>query len=1292
MTNDVQGALQPRALWRRRVWITVASLCALLIIFHRPLLLGLGRRIGIHYAAKHNWKAEFRVEGSVFTNLTIRNLHVVAIGPSGIESIDADRARVDYSLWTLFRHGFGEFIDEIEVHNGRIVLDPVKAPPRIIPPKPDRKQEIVGIFPRRVLLDNVDVIVRNRPHDFVVEKLYADFNPIAPGELAAARVQLSSGQQWVKLHADTTYKDRNAFIRGLVFDDANKLAVVNFDGSRIREKALVANLDATLGGGHATGALEMHERNASIDVTTNFTAEHVGLAPIAKFFGKTEQDFSGDVERVEVHATGLLNSPHTWTGTATATVNQFKEGNLSFDRITLTADARDGKLILEPVEVVQGESAFRLRGSAELPKDPRELGRTPCNLELAGAAIDLQKLTARMPRPLTGIAQLNGHIEIRDAKLAATLLVSAGAIGFPDGTTGRLVANLRASKILPPPDTKEPWFTNLTTAADVDLLDVRFRDYHVDEIHGPITTSGDRVSADALTVRSNQNVGTLRGTYRLPADFKDVALQPASAQMNLHAVQLGDFWVENAADKISGLLDVNGEVSWDGQNAEGGLNVQAPELRLRELVIRGLSGQFGFHGTEVQVNDLKAALGEKDFVIATGAINWRPPYAYHGRVVANISDLTKLRPVIDRDGSKHVAGNLTMEWNGSGEALHLKNSGALKLTLSDGRFANLQKLRANIDASYTPDGLDVPIVFLASDKMDFQASVTAKGETLEISKIQLDQGKAKYAAGYIALPFVWRNIGTDSALFPSDGKVVATFQTENLDLKKLFEDIGAKPVAGGLINVKLDAQGTLQNLAARLDVQATNLQSDKVKNFEPGKLTLTAETKQNQLNVTGRFEQAKIQPVTLAAQMPLEPAKVLRSGRVGDDTPVQAKIQMPRSSVNFVRQFVPALQTADGDVALDVNVGGTIGKPVLSGAGDININIARFSNPTLPALTNFKSRLRFANDALTIERLGGDLAGGPFTIGGRVTFVKLTDPQIDLQLKATSVLVARNDSLTARADADVRVVGPLSSATVTGNVALTNSQFLKDIDLIPIGLPGRPPPQAVNDDPEISFPNPPLRDWKFDVAIKTKDPFMIRGNLANGGAISDLHFTGTGLHPGIAGMVRLENVEATLPFSRLEIQYGYLYFDPSDSFNPKLDLHGTSVIRDYTIHVYVYGTKASPQAVFTSEPPLPQEEIISLLATGTTREELTGNNNVLAGRAAMLLIQQLYHRVFKKGEAAQTNSVFDKLQVDLGGTDPRTGQQQATARFKINQQFVLVGDIGVGGDFRGQVKYLLRFK
>ena len=109
------------------------------------------------------------------------------------------------------------------------------------------------------------------------------------------------------------------------------------------------------------------------------------------------------------------------------------------------------------------------------------------------------------------------------------------------------------------------------------------------------------------------------------------------------------------------------------------------------------------------------------------------------------------------------------------------------------------------------------------------------------------------------------------------------------------------------------------------------------------------------------------------------------------------------------------------------------------------------------------------------------------------------------------------------------------------------------------------------------------------------------------------------------------------------------------------------MIRDYTVHVYVYGTSLAPEAIFTSEPPLPQEEIISLLATGTTREELTGNNNVLAGRAAMLLVQQLYRKVFKKGQATQSNSVFNRLDLDVG-IDGRSAHWTTTSDRALQDQ------------------------
>src|SRR5438045_5156997 len=216
-----------------------------------------------------------------------------------------------------------------------------------------------------------------------------------------------------------------------------------------------------------------------------------------------------------------------------------------------------------------------------------------------------------------------------------------------------------------------------------------------------------------------------------------------------------------------------------------------------------------------------------------------------------------------------LGGSLMIEWEGDGEAARIKHA-KLRFALNNGRYGGARSLQATADATYSPDGLDVPTIFLRSDKMDFQAIAQAKGETLEISKIELDQGEAKYAGGYISIPFVWKNLGTGADVLPSNGKVTAVFQSENLDIKKLFQDVGLKPAASGLLNVKLDAHGTLVDLDARLDVQMRDLRSLNLPKFEPASLDLTAQTKGKQLNISGKLQQAKIQPLELTANFPID--------------------------------------------------------------------------------------------------------------------------------------------------------------------------------------------------------------------------------------------------------------------------------------------------------------------------------------------------------------------------------------------------------------------------------------
>ena len=104
-----------------------------------------------------------------------------------------------------------------------------------------------------------------------------------------------------------------------------------------------------------------------------------------------------------------------------------------------------------------------------------------------------------------------------------------------------------------------------------------------------------------------------------------------------------------------------------------------------------------------------------------------------------------------------------------------------------------------------------------------------------------------------------------------------------------------------------------------------------------------------------------------------------------------------------------------------------------------------------------------------------------------------------------------------------------------------------------------------------------------------------------------------------------------------------------------------------------------------------QEDIVSLLATGTTTANLNSGTG-LAGRAAVLVVQDLYHKLFKAKPPAENESFASRFKVNVGGVDPRTGQQAIRSSFRLSHQLYLIGDIDVGGDLRGMVRYLIRFK
>ena len=633
MEEDPKARQPVRRTRLKKLGIGLLVLLVLVAVFHRPLLQTVGRRVAIHFAAKENLKLDFRLEGSILTGVVLRNVHAVATGPSAVQSADVDLVRVDFSLWTLMRSGLSSFLKNVEVRNATVVLDPKKAPPQIDLKEKDQKFKVPAFFPDRLVLSDINVRLISVPSDLLIEHLSLELNPSSPGALRITKLQIPNGRAWSNIAASTSYQNRNLFLRDLVLDEKTRIAVVNLDASKTDANALDLKVDGVIAGAKISGAVSLGEKAAKMTAGVDFIAEDMSLEALTRYIDPPDLEGTdvdgpeielsakeslvrGDVRRLAIKGTGQLERPKSWTGSVVGTIDNLAAGGVVFDSAAIDISAANGVATINAVELKQGASNISLRGAAELPETMNGFGRNPATIELRGLAPDLAAMTAGMAQPITGSAEVNGRITIKDATVVADLSLAAGPIDFGKGGVQKAIVNLRATKKMPPSEEERPYFEGLTSEIGFDVTGLRASGFAIDAVAGEVRTSGQNVSVQQLIANRRDNRLTLRGQYLLPTDFSQARLQPGTIDLSLVAPNVGDYWEVDSPDRVTGSLELSLQTGFRGQLGDGSFSVYGSNIRARNLVVPELSASGATAANVVYLNDLTARLNERDHITA----------------------------------------------------------------------------------------------------------------------------------------------------------------------------------------------------------------------------------------------------------------------------------------------------------------------------------------------------------------------------------------------------------------------------------------------------------------------------------------------------------------------------------------------------------------------------------------------------------------------------------------------------------------------------------------------------
>ncbi len=1304
-------------------WLLLVVL--VVAIFHRPLFHHGVRLVLITVAARMHLKVDLHISGNIFTNLTVEGVRAEPMGdfPNPIRKLDIARVRLDYNIPRLIKHGLGEFLGSYEIIGADLQFE---ALPSKSTGEKHEKQSIArmlntilgqpALYADRVKIENLNLTVRAQKAVTEIRDFNLLLDPHQPGALHVGRLQIPGVPLWENLAAETSYESRNFYLRHLQLAPELSLEELNFDASQRSKNKGSLKLKARAFGGTAALGLAGSQLNKkgehlakSYDTTLTLRADGISLDRTLAYFQVPKLPFElGQLARLRLRFNGEPEKPQTWRGNIGVRFEALAFDTTKVEGAEVAAVFHDGHAEVSGVNVSAGKNNVVLTAQIALPASVDDFPKSRVDAMLKIDAPDLPALSAMLPQPLSGTIRGGGPVTVRDGLASANLTLTAAQLATGQHSLAAGQVRLKVTKRIDPPGLAP--FDGLESDLAADLAELRVNTFAVDAATLHAANRGELVTLHALEVRRASNTVVAYGTWLIPRDLKDAATSPGELGFSIDGPTLADFGLAANGRVLSGRLLGSGAFKIANHELGGDVWLDGGDFQLGTFKMPRLAVKIAAadHAVTVERCDLK--LGGTDRITVTGKAGQQAPFPYEGTALVDIRNLAALQPLLGVfDLKQTLAGALRIDWAGKGEAAKpgapLEQSGTLAVAVEKARFDKTDVRELKLAGLYGPGFAQSTELHLASGPTDFTGALEMKEGKLRLRDVNLTQAKLTVLTGYLILPI---DLDHPQQLIPLDGRIAANLNATKLDLEKLLASFGYPSPVSGNFTANLVAGGTLLDPIGHLKVAARGLKAKALPPIDPAEVDLDlhySNKPAKELTLTAVVRQPQIQPLTVKGRAPFDLDATIKTRQLDPKLALDVAVQLPVSSLAIVPKLAPQVRRIDGTAGLDVRIGGTVEKPVFSGSAAVELKSARMADENIPGLGAFRAKLGFANDTLSFSTFNGELGGGTFKLGGTIKLPKLTEPVFDLRLESKQVLLKRDDAITIRGDTDIKVVGPLQAGTVSGTLFVTQSRFFKEIDILPIALPGRkakPAPRAVqNRHVTVSFPKPPLRDWKFDLAIKTRpdDPFLVRGNLANGAAAIDLKLGGTGLAPYLEGSVRIEKFKATLPFSTLSVTRGFIYFKKDEPFQPSLDLQADSQLRDYLVHAYIYGPAAAPQIQLNSEPPLPYGDIVSLLATGTTVGELGGNADVLASRAAMLAVQQVYRKVFRRkaaptdtGNNEDAGKFMDRFKVELGALDNRSGGQEVNARIRVNDNLYFLGDMGVDGRFTGSLKYLIRFR
>jgi translocation and assembly module TamB len=294
------------------------------------------------------------------------------------------------------------------------------------------------------------------------------------------------------------------------------------------------------------------------------------------------------------------------------------------------------------------------------------------------------------------------------------------------------------------------------------------------------------------------------------------------------------------------------------------------------------------------------------------------------------------------------------------------------------------------------------------------------------------------------------------------------------------------------------------------------------------------------------------------------------------------------------------------------------------------------------------------------------------------------------------------------------VQGPRNNLLFSGDVLITRFTVSPGFDIAALAA-------QANAVQTIAPLDAPTNHIRLDVHVVSSPQLNFQNAYAKLAGNVDLRLRGTVASPSLLGRVSITEGNAIIAGTRYELQRGDIYFTNPVRIQPSIDLNATARVEDYDITLGMHGTLEKPTVTYRSDPPLPEADVVALLALGRTesqqrlytqQQEQTGANpttDALLGGALNATVSSRVQKLFGAGSVKvdpnylgalgnSTSRIIVEEQLGRNVTLTyatnvnTTGQQLIQAEVAINRNLSLLVARDESGVFSMVIKATRRFR